>query len=264
MRILVIGGKGYIGSKLVPVLEGMRHEVSVFDLPDDIRDEKKLFQACNDKQAIVHLAAVFTEEYNQALQINTLSARNAAFFAATRDVTRFIFASTCGVLNKRDTTYYTKSKMNAELMIKCVNGSTAILRFGTVYGAAPVMNWKPLVNDFVKAAIEKKSLEVRSPMAFRPLVHIDDAIQSICLALEMPWYRFSNQTFNVASEIKRKGEIAEVVSQETGAGVQCTEGDDKGYVVTTSLELAEMGFKPRINLRQGVKELVSAHILQPS
>ena len=73
MKILVIGGAGYIGSHVVCDLLDQGHEITVFDnlssgqsinlfpaaafIQGDILDYKALLDACRGKEAVVHLAA---------------------------------------------------------------------------------------------------------------------------------------------------------------------------------------------------------------
>src|SRR3990167_8098981 len=75
MRIFVAGGAGYVGSRLVPTLLELGHEVVVYDLflygenlfnahpkliqvKADLRDFARVSQALNGCDAVIHLACI--------------------------------------------------------------------------------------------------------------------------------------------------------------------------------------------------------------
>ncbi len=118
MRVLVIGGAGYIGSHVVLSLLQQGHEVTVFDnlstgrrenlfpevrfIEGDILDEEVLQKAVDQTQAVVHLAAkkavgesmAFPEKYTVNNICGTLNILNAM---AKAHVRYFIFSSSAAV-----------------------------------------------------------------------------------------------------------------------------------------------------------------------
>ena len=120
MKVLVTGGAGYIGARLVADLIGEGNEVRALDrllyggealLPffahprfrfvaGDIRDAATVAQALEGVDAVVHLGAVVGEQAcaldeAAAMTINRDAALDLLRQAAERSVRRFVFLSTC-------------------------------------------------------------------------------------------------------------------------------------------------------------------------
>jgi nucleoside-diphosphate-sugar epimerase len=115
--ILVTGGKGYVGSKLVEALAWADKKVRVIDnnyydpngvnivhgveyIIKDIRDIK--IADLNDIEAIIHLAGISndpTAEYNtdRTFFINVEGTKLLARYAKEKKIRKFIFASTCSI-----------------------------------------------------------------------------------------------------------------------------------------------------------------------
>lgn len=155
MKILVVGGAGYIGSMVSQKLWEEGHDVTVLDLllfggeslihllgkdrfqliPGDIRDVADVQRAVSGHDAVILLAAIVGEpacnrDRSAAVETNLHGARNVLNAANEADVQRFVFSSTCsnyGVsgsealvseaspLNPIST--YSESKVAAELEI---------------------------------------------------------------------------------------------------------------------------------------------------
>ena len=162
MTILVTGGTGLIGTRLLPrlveagidcralVRAGKAVPSGVTTVEGDILDPASLVEAVKGVEAIIHLAAVLrTPEPEDIWTVNLDGTRN--LIAAVREHAanaRFIMASTGLVYNedspkasqetdpvapKRD---YPASKVAAEKVLRESGLNWSILRFGFVYGDA--------------------------------------------------------------------------------------------------------------------------------
>ncbi len=162
MTVLVTGGTGLIGSRLLPRLvkagvecrvllrAGKAAPSGVTAVHGDILDPASLVEAVRGVKAIVHLAAILrTPEVQRIWSVNVDGTRN--LIAAAKEHAadaRFIFASTGLVYDQnsprparesdpvapeRD---YPASKVAAENMLQNSGLNWSILRFGFVYGDA--------------------------------------------------------------------------------------------------------------------------------
>jgi GlcNAc-P-P-Und epimerase len=139
VRICVIGGSGFIGSRLVASLLAQEHEVTIFDRAPsvlfsdrqtlaDVRDLSALKQALTGCECIVQLAAEHRDDVRPVslyAEVNVGGAQNIADAAAANDVPRIVFVSTAAVygLGAHDTdeaaavapqSPYSQSKVRAE------------------------------------------------------------------------------------------------------------------------------------------------------
>lgn len=160
MTILLTGGTGLVGARLLPRLAaagldcrallraGKQAPSGVTAVEADLLDTASLEQAVKGVSAIVHLAAVFrTSDTDLIWKSNLEGTRN--LIAAARQHApgaRFIMASTTNVYNADSPRpgregdaadpeqAYPASKLAAEKLLRDSGLTWAILRFGFVYG----------------------------------------------------------------------------------------------------------------------------------
>ncbi len=103
MKVLVTGSSGMIGKFVCRELRRSGHEVSEFDLVhgQDIFNVEQIFQAMQNCQAVVHLAALLGEE-NQSSEdiykVNLLGTGMIVDIASDTDVERIVLFSSLEVL----------------------------------------------------------------------------------------------------------------------------------------------------------------------
>lgn len=128
MKVLVVGGAGYIGSTLTRELWQQGHDVTVFDLlmfggeallplygqprfrlvKGDVRDAAQLAEVMPGHDAVCLLAAIVGEpacnrDPDTAIATNLHGARNVLQAAQDAGVERFVFGSTCSNYGVADT-----------------------------------------------------------------------------------------------------------------------------------------------------------------
>ncbi len=111
MRILVTGGSGFIGNRLVDELLREGYQVTIFDkkvsskYPDitvvgDVRDKDAVIKAAAGKNVIYHLAAEHADNVQPVslyYDVNVQGAKNIVDAAKAADVNKIIFTSTTAV-----------------------------------------------------------------------------------------------------------------------------------------------------------------------
>lgn len=134
MNILITGGSGFIGSRLVPFLKRAGNDVTLFD--GDISDKKNFVRFENHKiDALIHLAAkINSRNEKEFKQVNVEGTRNVAEFCRRTGVGRLIFLSSIRVLSSTKNPY-NDSKREAEKIITDLSVPCVIIRPSQVYGA---------------------------------------------------------------------------------------------------------------------------------
>jgi len=246
MKILVTGGKGFIGLKLMDKLKKMGHEPVSYDIVDgqDLFDMEKLEAAIRNSDAVYHVAAeadltrmMALDDGRRGLISNVGATDNVAYLCAKHGKW-LLFASTICVYGdvdvhpeREDTTLpnpseiYAASKYAAEWVIrgygKSFNLDYTILRFATVYG--PGMRAALGVYVFFKQALLGQPITVHGEgKQVRTLTYIGDLIDGIVAPL-MHKGAALGQIFNITSaEMTSAKDMAEQIQKITNTSSPIT------------------------------------------
>jgi nucleoside-diphosphate-sugar epimerase len=223
-RVLVTGGRGFIGRRLVTRLEALGHEVGVLtrgrpshprEVQGDLQDGASLARACAGIHTVFHCAghahafsAMGEDEARRHHAVNALGTRAMAEAAAAAGVQRFVFLSSVKAMGEPGArcidetcplppeTDYGRAKRAGEVALHEVATRSAMhavsLRLAMVYGAGGRGNLERM------AALVRKGVFPPLPETSnrRSLVHGDDVIAAMMLVAQDP--RAAGQTYVVA------------------------------------------------------------------
>lgn len=301
MNVLVTGGAGYIGCRLVPALLDAGHKVRVVDKlvfgADGLSPYKDKIDlvagdvctvdasVLNGMDSIVHLSGLSndpTAEYNPAANkaMNTDATIRLAKLAKEQGVRRFVFASSCSIYytlspdnELRNENYpvapqapYSWSKHQAELGLMAMADKKfcpVALRKGTVYGQSPRMRYDLVINTFTRDSYAKRRLTLHAGgRMWRPMLHIDDAVQGYLNALRAPEEKVHGQVFNVLSDNYTVVQLAHEVRRtlEGHKGIRLDielqqVGVSRSYRVDGTKFKEVIGFKPMHEMGKSVDEM---------
>src|SRR5437763_12368398 len=248
-RVLVTGGAGYCGARLVPQLLARGYRVTVYDImffgsqflprhdpnlrviDGDVRDSAKFAAAVAGHDAVVHLACIsndasFELDEDLSTSINLNAFEPLVLAAKKAGVKRFVYASSSsvyGVSDKSDVTedhplvpltLYNKYKGMCEPLVKKYTdtGLTGVIfRPATVCGHSPRQRLDLSVNILTNHAVNAGKITVFGGSQLRPNLHILDYCEAVELLLAAPADKIQNETFNVGFQNLSLMEIAELV-----------------------------------------------------
>lgn len=282
MKVLVVGGAGYLGGAVTDILSGSKHEVRVYDLLlyeeayrknvpfiyGDIRDTSKLKESLKWADAVIWLAALVGDPACSlsaplTRQINTDSLR----FLRDNYSGKIIFMSTCSVygaaggeLNEASLlnplSAYALSKLEAEKVLEGTNA--LIFRLGTLFGISDLFSrirFDLVVNTLVMRALMHGRISIFGGQQYRPHLHVRDAAQTICNCLE----KNAGGIYNLASENTTIFELSarlklffpELIIETSDTAFQ----DNRNYRVSSARAIRDLDFKSRLSIEDGVREL---------
>ena len=281
MKILVVGGAGYVGGGIVDTLS-KKNEITVYDsliyesafrkdvnfIYGDIRDYKKINSILNNFDAVVWLAALVGDgacSINPTLthEINSETVKNRV----KNFNGKIIFLSTCsvygaqeGVLDENSEvnplSEYASSKLIAEKYLE--ESDAIIFRLGTLFGISDQFSRIRLdlvVNILTTKALVDKKMSVFGGDQWRPLLHVKDVANAIEHNISSDTKGIFNlhyknfKIIEIAEKIKEK--IPDVSIETTPLPFQ----DARNYQVSSDKLKRETGFEASIELTQGIEEM---------
>ena len=284
MRVLVVGGAGYVGGPLCDELIKQGHEVKIIDLllyensffknisliRENILDWASIKKYVYWSDAVIWLAALVGDP---ACSINpdlTYHINTESIKPLLNDFKgRLIFPSTCSVYGAQaglltedselnPLSIYAKSKILAERLILDSNTDHCIFRLGTLFGVGDShtrIRLDLVVNLLtVKAKLVKK-MSVFGGEQFRPLLHVKDVGKVFTKSIE------SNISgiFNIHYDNYTILDIAKIINKIIPESeIELTESnfqDSRNYSVSSQKLFNKLNIKAEKTVESGVIEI---------
>lgn len=237
-RVLVVGGAGYLGSALVPMLLHRGYSVRVLDslifgkeslksveehlgfelIQGDVRDIQVVVQTMKGCDAVIHLAAIVgdpacEENPELAAEINRAATRMLIDVGRGYGIQRFLLASTCSVYGASDflmderaqvgpISLYAQTKVDSENLLlesRCSTFHPTILRLATLFGVSPRPRFDLVVNLLTARAIRLGKITIFNGEQWRPFMHVYDAARAFLTCLEANLDVVSGEIFNAGA-----------------------------------------------------------------
>ncbi len=288
MKILLLGGCGYIGTMLTQALLDEGHIVRVVDImwfgnylpkhknlvviKEDIRNPEKI--PMDNIDAVIHLANVANDpcgELNSKLvwEVNVLSTMHLVERAIEHKIKQFIYASSGSVYGVKDEpevteelslvpiSDYNKTKMISERVLMSYQDRILIqcVRPATVCGYSPRMRLDLSVNMLAIQALSNGKITVLGGNQTRPNIHMNDMI-----AVYMYFLKIGEKLrgiYNAGFENISILDIAKKILSYVPAEIVISKSSDPRSYRMCSKKLLQAGFKERHSVDEAIKELVN-------
>lgn len=292
MRIAIVGGSGFIGTRTAIELMCAGHDVTIIDIKRitvpvveyvhaDATNYMDILQALDNNFDVVYmLAAISDSSENKrtpllALDRNIMALANVLQAIDRLKINRIIFSSTVWVYSVAEPTHvneqtpliinhsdhiYTTSKLTGETLIRNYHDmcgvNYTILRYGIAYG--PGCHPDTILSKFMYNAFASKPLKITGNGSIhRNFLNVKDHARGNLLALKI---EAENQTINLEGPEKiTLARVADRVKQLHGdVEIIYTDqrsGDYTGKCVCNNKSKQLLGWSPSVDFITGTQEM---------
>jgi nucleoside-diphosphate-sugar epimerase len=286
-NILVTGGCGYVGVKLVPQLLDNNYKVTVIDtcwfgnklkknknlilIKKDIRNiEEKYF---NNIDTVIHLASISNDPSSElnpklAWEVGPLATYKILEICVKKRIKNFFYASSgsvYGVSKKLKVTEktnllpisdYNKQKMVTEKILETYSKKmrVVVIRPATVCGYSNRLRLDVTVNILTYQAYKNKLITVFGGKQIRPNIHISDMAGIYLFLLKN---KKIEGIFNAGFENLSVLKIAKKIQKLTSCKIKILKSNDPRSYRLDSSKLLKTGFKPKKNVDFAILELLN-------
>ncbi len=296
-KIFLIGGAGYVGTELVPMLLDKGYQVTVYDLmiygsnfnsnknlkiiKGDVRDLSKLKVSLEGHNVLIHLACISNDpsfELNPKLgkEINFDCFEPLVKLSKNSGIEHFIYASSSSVYGIKDhdnvnedsslepITDYSKFKVDCEsILLNETNNNfiSTIIRPATVCGYSKRQRLDLVVNILTNLGYHTGTIKVFGGKQLRPNIHIHDMCRSYIHVIECERSKIENQIFNVGFENHSVEKLASMVKENLKHEVKIEfvkTNDERSYHISSEKIQNQTNFKPTRDINDAIKDLIKA------
>lgn len=301
MRILILGGAGYIGSVLTPCLLQEGFHVTVLDnfmykqnslasvchhpnfcvYNGDIRDQNLMKQLVDEADVVIPLAALVGAPLCMKDPYTATSINHDATIALVQMIShqkwilmpttnsaygtgdKDLFCTELSPLNPISQYAIEKVKVEKVLM---QHPNAISFRLATVFGMSPRMRTDLLVNDFVYRAVHDKAVLLFESHFKRNYIHVRD----VCRAFLHGITNFENmrgQIYNVGlcDANLSKRELCEHIQKHipsfTFIEAPIGKDPDQRNYIVSNEKIKATGFKPEFSMDDGIMELIKGYAM---
>lgn len=291
-KVLITGGAGYKGVKIVKKLLDKGYSVTILDnfmygyepvmhlieyggLDIVKKDIRNSIDNISDFDVIIHLAGI---SGYPACEANPSSAQLINVDATQQMVASLgkgqllINASTTSFYGKSGNRYTEESPINPVSMygitkykaeqIVSEKENAISLRFATVFGPSPKIRMDLMVNDFTYRAAKERNLVLFDSYAKRTFIHVDDAADAYLFAMEHR-DEMSGEVYNAGgSDLNySKLEIANLIKEQIEFKIidsDIKDADVRDFIVCYD-KIEKIGFMPKKTVENGIRELIKLY-----
>ena len=296
-KILITGGAGYIGSKLVTKLLDMNFKVTVIDvlkfsskslnhlfnnknfelINADVRNKKVMRNLIKKNEFIIPLAALVGAPLCEKNKKEAISVNLDSIKDLMKNVTRknkIIYLTTnsgygVGEKNKycdensplNPISLYGRTKVAAEKIILKSQNSIGF-RLATVFGYSYRMRTDLLVNNFVFNSLKDKKLEIFEPHFRRNYIHVDDVVDGIIYSIKH-FNKMKSNIYNLglSSANLTKFMLAKKIQKQLKylkiKIIKDQKDPDQRDYYVSNKKIERMGFKAKVKIEDGIGELIN-------
>ena len=229
MNILITGGNGFIGTRLVNVLSKKGHKITLIDpivkenigpninqINCDFREVNKFINALKDTELVIHLAALLGVDNCEKSASSTLKAngsRACKFFDLCKEcgVRKIIYTSSSEVYGDieeaKETSQvapksnYALAKLYSERYLETITSNTfssIVLRLFSIYGKGQRDDF--VISKFMSMAKSKIPLTIYEPgTQLRAFCHINDLVSAVENCIDNFNYLGNFTLFNIGN-----------------------------------------------------------------
>ncbi|MDB2709249.1 SDR family oxidoreductase, partial [Candidatus Pelagibacter bacterium] len=284
-KILITGGCGYIGTKLVNLLLKQNKSVIAVDtqwfgnylknhknlkvIKSNIRDlNSKIFK---NVETVIHLASVSNDPSSDlspklSWEAGPLATLELLENCKKNNVKNFFYASSGSVYgvskkNKVDEDHpllpisdYNKQKMVTEKVVETFAKKirVVIIRPATVCGYSKRLRLDTTVNILSYQAYKNNLITVFGGSQIRPNIHIDDMVNVYNFFLKNK----KSGIYNVGFENLSVLNIAKMIQKKTNCKIKILKSTDPRSYRLSSKKILKNGFKPKKKVLDAIDELL--------